>query len=116
VSEAQPRRSFWGVSFTNAAAPRGAEGRLALELQFKVARSTVDFVLAMFRPVANNSRDRSLSSNSRVTAGNRQPPMGDSLEYKIGAMQVDITTAPYGGEPYPYRHSTSNRRLNSRVS
>ena len=43
-------------------------------------------------------------------------PLGDRLEYKIGAMQVDITTAPYGGERYPYRHSTSHRRLNSRVS
>src|SRR5271168_1358958 len=72
----RPRRSFWGVSFTNAAAPRGAEGRLALELQFKVARSTVDIDLAMFRPVANNSRDRSLSSNSRVTVGSRQPAIG----------------------------------------
>jgi hypothetical protein len=87
--------------FHDEAAPWALKGGYALELQFKAARSTVDIDLTMFRPVAIPQGTDINQAVRELLQEAASLSLGDWLEYKIGAMQVDITAAPYGGARYP---------------
>jgi hypothetical protein len=95
--------------FGNEDAPWALKGGYALELQFKAARSTVDIDLTLFRAVtapegvdANQTIRELLQQYASIDTG-------DFLEYLIGAVQLDITAAPYGGARYAVEARMDNR-------
>jgi hypothetical protein len=86
--------------FHDGSAPWVLKGGYALELRFKMARSTVDIDLTMGR--VNDGTDGSdinqVVREMLQTAASL--PLGDWFEFTIGSPMMDITAAPYGGARY----------------
>jgi hypothetical protein len=87
--------------FHDGSVPWVLKGGYALELRFKMARSTVDIDLTMGR--VNDGTDGSdinqVVREMLQTAASL--PLGDWFEFTIGSPMMDITAAPYGGARYP---------------
>jgi hypothetical protein len=83
-------------------APWALKGGYAMELQLRVARTTVDIDLTL--PAGLN-----LSSKEALTTATvREMPqeaasldLGDWFLYTVGAPMMDLDAAPYGGARYP---------------
>jgi hypothetical protein len=95
--------------FGDGDAPWALKGGYALELQFKAARSTVDIDLTLFRAV---TAPEGIDADQAIREWLQQYASidtGDFLEYLIGAVQLDITAAPYGGARYAVEARMDNR-------
>lgn len=87
--------------FRDGSVPWVLKGGYALELRFKMARSTVDIDLTMGR--VDDAPD-SIGANQVVREmlqAAASLPLGDWFEFTIGSPMMDITAAPYGGARYP---------------
>jgi hypothetical protein len=83
-------------------APWALKGGYAMELQLRVARTTVDIDLTL--PASLNLS----SENAPATAAVREMlqeaaslDLGDWFVYTVGAPMVELDAAPYGGARYP---------------
>jgi Nucleotidyl transferase AbiEii toxin, Type IV TA system len=87
--------------FHDSSVPWVLKGGYALELRFKMARSTVDIDLTMGR--ANDGTDGSDINQivREMLQAAASLPLGDWFEFTIGSPMMDITAAPYGGARYP---------------
>lgn len=87
--------------FHDGSVPWILKGGYALELRFKMARSTVDIDLTMGRvDDAADSSDVNQVVREMLQAA-ASLPLGDWFEFTIGSPMMDITAAPYGGARYP---------------
>jgi hypothetical protein len=87
--------------FHDGSVPWVLKGGYALELRFKMARSTVDIDLTMGRvDDALDSSDVNQIVREMLQAA-VSLPLGDWFEFTIGSPMMDITAAPYGGARYP---------------
>jgi hypothetical protein len=72
------------------------KGGYALELRFKVARSTVDIDLTVQRLPASAGKDQNQIVRDMLQAA-ADVPLGDWFEFAFGPPVMDLTAAPYGG-------------------
>jgi hypothetical protein len=81
--------------------PGVLKGGYALELRFKMARSTVDIDLTMGRikEGIDSSDTNQVVREMLQTAVSLS--LGDWFEFIIGSPMMDIAAAPYGGARYP---------------
>lgn len=87
--------------FHDGSVPWVLKGGYALELRFKMARSTVDIDLTIGRvDDAPDSSDVNQVVRELLQAA-ASLPLGDWFEFTIGSPMMDITAAPYGGARYP---------------
>jgi len=87
--------------FHDGSVPWVLKGGYALELRFKMARSTVDIDLTIGRvDDAPDSSDVNQVVRELLQAA-ASLPLGDWFEFTIGSPVMDITAAPYGGARYP---------------
>lgn len=87
--------------FHDSSVPWVLKGGYALELRYKMARSTVDIDLTMGRvDDAADSSDVNQVVREMLQAA-ASLPLRDWFEYTIGSPMMDITAAPYGGARYP---------------
>jgi len=88
--------------FRDESVPWVLKGGYALEVQLKVARTTVDIDLAL--PAAREFSSDTIDADQTVrdilqaTAG---VDLGDWFAYTIGTPMKDLDAAPYGGARYP---------------
>ena len=88
--------------FREEPAPWVLKGGYALELRFKIARSTVDIDLTLQQVVTATSASGDANQVVReMLQGVADVPLGDWFEYVIGPSVMDLTAAPYGGARYP---------------
>ena len=88
--------------FREEPAPWVLKGGYALELRFKVARSTVDIDLTLQQVVTATSASGDTNQVVReMLQGVADVALGDWFEYVIGPPVMDLTAAPYGGARYP---------------
>lgn len=86
--------------FHDGSVPWVLKGGYALELRFKMARSTVDIDLTMGRvDDAPDSSDVNQVVREMLQAA-ASLPLGDWFEFTIGSPMMDLTAAPYGGARY----------------
>lgn len=87
--------------FRDGSVPWVLKGGYALELRFKMARSTVDIDLSMGRidDAASGSDVNQVVREMLQAAASL--PLEDWFEFTIGSPMMDITAAPYGGARYP---------------
>jgi Nucleotidyl transferase AbiEii toxin, Type IV TA system len=87
--------------FHDGSVPWVLKGGYALELRFKMARSTVDIDLTMGR--VNDALDSSNVNQvvREMLQAAASLPLEDWFEFTIGSPMIDITAAPYGGARYP---------------
>lgn len=91
--------------FHDGSVPWVLKGGYALELRFKMARSTVDIDLTIGRvDDAPDSSDVNQVVRELLQAA-ASLPLGDWFEFTIGSPMMDITAAPYGGARYPTQAS-----------
>jgi hypothetical protein len=87
--------------FHDGSVPWMLKGGYALELRFKMARSTVDIDLTM-RRVDNASDSTDVNQVVReMLQSAASLSLEDWFEFTIGSPMMDITAAPYGGARYP---------------
>jgi hypothetical protein len=88
--------------FREEPAPWVLKGGYALELRFKVARSTVDIDLTLQRVVAATVAGGDTNQVVREMLQRAADiSLGDWFEFVIGPRVMDLTAASYGGARYP---------------
>jgi hypothetical protein len=88
--------------FHSDAAPWVLKGGYAMELQLRIARTTVDIDLTL--PISVNLPSEDAPANATVREMLQDVAgldLGDWFVYSVGAPIMDLDAAPYGGARYP---------------
>lgn len=88
--------------FHSAEAPWALKGGYAMELQLRVARTTVDIDLTLPAGLNLSSKEAPTSATVREMLQEAASlDLGDWFVYTVGAPMMDLDAAPYGGARYP---------------
>jgi len=87
--------------FREEPAPWVLKGGYALELRFKVARSTVDIDLTVQRVETTAASGDTNQVIRAMLQSAADISLGDWFEFTVGPASMDLTAAPYGGARYP---------------
>ena len=87
--------------FREEPAPWVLKGGYALELRFKVARSTVDIDLTVQRVETTAAGGDTNQVIRAMLQSAADISLGDWFEFTVGPASMDLTAAPYGGARYP---------------
>lgn len=82
--------------FLEPTAPWVLKGGYALELRFRMARSTIDVDLTSSARTSN-----SIPGMRELLQGAASRDLGDWFEFIVGPHSMDIDAAPYGGARFP---------------
>ena len=88
--------------FHSAEAPWALKGGYAMELQLRVARTTVDIDLTLPASLSLSSEKAPPTAAVREMLQDAASlDLGDWFVYTVGAPMMDLDAAPYGGARYP---------------
>jgi hypothetical protein len=88
--------------FHSAEAPWALKGGYAMELQLRVARTTVDIDLTLPASLSFSSEKAPATAAVRELLQEAASlDLGDWFVYTVGAPMMDLGAAPYGGARYP---------------